>query len=109
MLNDGAALKLPHFFRPIILYVCPIYLLVLLVSWMATNGLDVLLLTSVKPDEMVTFLGFECSKIAFTWSLRIFLVLVTILLNVAIAFAWKNGKANKGRKTTIKQVELGNS
>ena len=58
---------------------------------------------------MVTFLGFECSKIAFTWSLRIFLVLGTILLNVAIAFAWNSKKGNKGRDAKIKQVELGNS
>lgn len=109
LLNEGAAIKLPRFFRPIILYVCPTYLAVLLVSWLATSGIDVLLLTNVKPDEMVTFLGFELSKITFTWGIRIFLIVITILLNLAIAFAWNSKKAKNGRNSKIKKVEIGNA
>ena len=99
LMNDGAALKLPRFFRPIIMYVCPIYLAVVLVAWIIHDGMGVLLLSNVPADAKVTFLGSEFSQIGFTWGVRGFLLALVILLNVAIYYAWKkNGPA---RKTTV--------
>ena len=98
-MNDGAALKLPRFFRPIIMYVCPIYLAVVLVAWIIHDGMGVLLLSNVPADAKVTFLGSEFSQIGFTWGVRGFLLALVVLLNVAIYYAWKkNGPA---RKTTV--------
>ena len=99
LMNDGAALKLPRFIRPIIMYVCPIYLAIVLVAWMIHDGMDVLLLSNVSADATVTFLGHEFSQIGFTWGVRGFLLLLVILLNIAIYFAWRQG--GTARLTTI--------
>jgi SNF family Na+-dependent transporter len=99
LMNDGAALKLPRFFRPIIMYVCPIYLAIVLVAWMIHDGMGVLLLSNVAADARVTFLGHEFSQIGFTWGVRGFLLALVILLNIAIYFAWRQG--GTARLTTI--------
>jgi hypothetical protein len=109
-MNDGALVKLPRFLRPIILYVCPIYLIVLLVSFTATDGLPFITLSNVDPAATVTFLGHTFPQVGFTWAFRGFLLLLFILLNVAIAYAWrKGGPAEKGRSKEIKKVAVGNS
>ena len=99
LMNDGAALKLPRFIRPIIMYVCPIYLAIVLVAWMIHDGMGVLLLSNVAADARVTFLGQEFSQIGFTWGVRGFLLALVILLNIAIYFAWRQG--GTARQTTI--------
>jgi SNF family Na+-dependent transporter len=110
LMNDGAALKLPRFFRPIIMYVCPIYLAIVLVAWIIHDGMGVLLLSNVPADAKVTFLGSEFSQIGFTWGVRGFLLALVVLLNIAIYYAWKeNGPA---RKTTVlhkQNMTVGNS
>ena len=99
LMNEGSALRLPRFFRPIIMYVCPIYLAIVLVAWMIHDGMGVLLLSNVPADAKVTFLGSEFSQIGFTWGVRGFLLALVVLLNIAIYYAWKkNGPA---RKTTV--------
>ena len=109
-MNDGAQIKLPRFLRPIIMYVCPIYLIVLLVSFTATDGLPFITLSNVDPTATVEFLGHTFPKVGFTWAFRGFLLLLFILLNVAIAYAWrKGGPAEKGRSKDIKKMPLGNS
>ena len=109
-MNDGAQIKLPRFLRPIIMYVCPIYLIVLLVSFTATDGLPFITLSNVDPTATIEFLGHTFPKVGFTWAFRGFLLLLFILLNVAIAYAWrKGGPAEKGRSKDIKKMPLGNS
>ena len=103
LMNDGAALKLPRFFRPIIMYVCPIYLAVVLVAWIIHDGMGVLLLSNVPAEAKVTFLGSEFSQIGFTWGVRGFLLALVILLNVAIYFAWKKGGPTEIHQSSHKQ------
>ena len=46
----------------------------------------------------------------FTWAFRGFLLLVIVLLNVAIAYAWrKGGTAEQGRNAGIQKMPMGNS
>ena len=109
-MNDGSQLKLPRFLRPIIMYVCPIYLVVLLISFTATDGLPFITLSNVNPNDTVQLLGHTFSKIGFTWAFRGFLFVLFLLLNLAIAYAWrKGGPAEKGRSKKIKKMEIGNS
>ena len=92
------------------MYVCPIYLAVVLVAWIIHDGMGVLLLSNVPSEAKVTFLGSEFSQIGFTWGVRGFLLALVILLNVAIYFAWKRG--GTARMTTIlhkQNMEVGNS
>lgn len=109
LLDEGAALKLPRAFRFIIRYVCPLALVVLLVSWILHDGLNVLLLKHIPDDATVQFLGVSLSQKAFTLGFRIFLVAAAILVNVAIWYAWKSGRAESGRSPGIKSVSIGNS
>lgn len=109
-MNDGSQIKLPRFFRPIIQYVCPAYLIILLISFTYTNGLPIITLSNVPADAQVTFLGHTFSQIGFTWGFRGFLLLLAILLNVAIAYAWrKGGTAESGRSENIQKMPIGNS
>ena len=110
LMNEGAALKLPRFFRPIIMYVCPIYLAVVLVAWIIHDGMGVLLLSNVPADAKVTFLGSEFSQIGFTWGVRGFLLALVVLLNVAIYYAWKkNGPAETQANTHKQNMAIGDS
>ncbi len=110
LMNDGAALKLPRFFRPIIMYVCPIYLAVVLVAWIIHDGMGVLLLSNVPADAKVTFLGSEFSQIGFTWGIRGFLLALVVLLNIAIYYAWKkNGPAETQARTHKQNMSIGDS
>lgn len=110
LMNEGAALKLPKFFRFIIRYVCPAYLAIVLVAWLVHDGWAVVSLQGVSPDAMVTFLGHQMSQISFTWGIRIFLLVCTILLNVLIYLAWRKGDPADVPPTTHKQnMPIGDS
>lgn len=110
LMNEGTALKLPRFMRPIIQYVCPAYLIILLISFTYTNGLPIITLSNIPDDAQVTFLGHTFSQIGFTWGFRGFLLILAILLNLAIAYAWrKGGPAEKGRNPSIQKMPIGNS
>ena len=110
LMNEGSQLKLPRFFRPIIQYVCPAYLIILLVSFTLTDGLPLITLSNIPADAKVTFLGSEFSQLYFTWGFRGFLLLLVVLLNVAIAYAWrKGGTAERGRSAGIQKMPIGNS
>ncbi len=110
LMNLGAQLNLPRFFRPIIQYVCPAYLIILLVSYTLTDGLPVITLSNIPAEAKVMFLGSEFSQVGFTWAFRGFLALLVILLNVAIAYAWrKGGTAEMGRDATIHKMSMGSA
>lgn len=109
LLNEGAALKLPRIFRVIIRYVCPAALVTLLVAWFIQNGTNVLLLRHISDDATITFAGLTLSKKAFTVGFRLFLVVAALLVNVAIWYAWKSGRAESGRSDKVKFVSVGNS
>ncbi len=109
LMNEGAALKLPKFFRFIIRYVCPAYLAIVLVAWLIHDGWKVVSLQGVSPDAMVNFLGHEMSQISFTWGIRIFLLVLAILLNVVIAYVWRKGGAATKDTTHPQNMPVGNS
>ncbi len=107
LLCEGSKLRISKPFRFIIRYVCPFSLLILLISWTVHDGMNTLLLTSVPADEMVSFCGHMLLKTHFIWGLRIVLILFVVLVNVAIWYAWKSGRALRGRDESIKQPEIG--
>ena len=110
LMNEGSRLALPRFLRPVIRYVCPAYLIVLLVSFTLTDGLPILTLSNVPADAKVTFLGAEFPQLEFTWAFRGFLLLAVALLNVAIFRAWrKGGPAERGRDARVHAVAVGDA
>ena len=69
--------------------------------------MDTLLLSNVPADATVEFCGFTMPKTRFFWGLRLFLVLVVLLVNLAIWYAWKSGRALRGRDEQIQEVRIG--
>lgn len=107
LLTEGSALRISKPFRIVIRYVCPFALLALLVAWTIHDGLNVLLLSNIPADEKVEFCGFTMFKTHFIWGLRLSLVLVVLLVNAAIWYAWKSGRALRGRDDQIQKVRIG--
>jgi len=82
----GADIKIPRFFLFIMKYVTLTYLVVLLGVWLAQDGLDVILMKHVLPENYI-----------YVWFARFLLTGVLILMLVLVHIAWK-------RKHRIKQV-----
>lgn len=51
-INEGAAITVPRVFYPIIKYVTPLYLAVLLIAWSYQSGVDLVLLRGVDPEDV---------------------------------------------------------
>jgi len=108
-MNEGAALRLPGFFRFIIRYVCPAYLAIVLVAWLVHDGWAVVSLQNVPADAVVTFLGSQMSQISFTWGIRILLLVLTLLLNILIYIAWRKGDPATKDTHHKQNMPVGNS
>ena len=98
LLNDGSAIRLPKFFRIIIRFVCPAALILLLVAWIVHDGWNVLTMSNIKETAEANFFGFTMSQRSFILGFRIFLLALIGLLNGAIWYAWKSGRAQKHRR-----------
>ena len=92
-LNNGAHIRLPGFFKFIIKYVTPVYLIAILTGWLFTDGWGFITLKGIDPSEQVTFLTFTFSKVFFITSFRIFLLLLLAGINLLIYCAWKRNHA----------------
>ena len=109
LMNEGASFRLPAWFKPIFKYVTPFYLAILLIAWTATQGWDIIALRNVSRTAMVSFCGIPFRQVTFIWISRGFLVLTAIFINVCIAYAWKSGRATRGRETAVHTVEAGHA
>lgn len=94
-LNKGAHIKIPVFFKYIIKYVTPIYLITIMTAWLVVDGWGFITLKGIDPLEKVTFLSFTLSKITFITTFRIFLLSMLIATNIIIYLVWKNHGKNK--------------
>ncbi|MCF0216688.1 MAG: sodium:calcium symporter, partial [Fibrobacteraceae bacterium] len=109
LLNEGASIKLPKIFKPIIRYVTPAYLLILFVAWTIHDGVDVILMKNVSSDATVEFLGSKFSQIGFTWGVRGFLLAASLILIGAVFFAWRKGDPANIGSTHKQNMPVGDS
>ncbi len=85
-LNRGADLKIPRIYKPIMKWVTPVFLLVLLGWWGATEALPTLLMRNVE----------DAATIPYLWLSR-GLMLVLLALGVAlIRHAWRRRREDLG-------------
>lgn len=105
-LNSGAHIKLPVFFKYIIKYVTPVYLITILTSWLFLDGWGFITLKGIDPMEKVTFLSFTLSKVLFISSFRIFLLLLLIAANIVIYLAWKNREKNQTKSEHYEEKKM---
>lgn len=94
-LNRGAEIKIPKFFRFIMKYITPTYLIVLLVLWFIKSGVSTIFLTDMEVSQS-TFLGMTVTNKGLIGSFRIFMLVFLLGINVFIALIWKkNGLDEK--------------
>ena len=93
LMLEGSQLRVPRWMRWVMKWVSPWYIVVMLVAWLATDGMDVITLAHVAPESMVTFLGISFKQTTFIWLTRGFLVGIAVFINGVVWYAWKSGRA----------------
>jgi SNF family Na+-dependent transporter len=83
-IHKGADLQIPKFYRYIIKYVTPTFLLLLLGFWFYQEGLSTLLMKNVPEKNFPYILG-----------TRIAIIVILIVLAILVKIAWKNKKNAK--------------
>ncbi|MBN1621094.1 MAG: sodium-dependent transporter [Endomicrobiales bacterium] len=80
-IHHGADIKIPKFYKYIIKYVTPLFLIVIMVSWFWQQGLPTILMEGVSQDNK-----------PFILMTRLILVGMFALLAVLVNVAWRNRK-----------------
>ncbi|HQB40025.1 MAG TPA: sodium-dependent transporter, partial [Deltaproteobacteria bacterium] len=94
-LHAGASIRLPAFFRLILRWVTPLYLIVLLGAWLATDFGKAILLDGIDPAQQVVFLGATMAKTSFIWLVRGLLLALLLALNLYIHIIWKRNRIDE--------------
>lgn len=94
-LTAGAEIKIPAFFKFIIKYVTPTYLIAILAAWIYTDGWNVITLKNIDPTAMVDFLGFHLSKVSFITIMRLLLLALLGVINLIIFITWRLKKIDE--------------
>ncbi len=97
LLLEGARIRIPAWMRFVMKWISPWYLVIMLVAWLMTDGWKVISMANVPAGATVNFLGAEFSQVGFVWATRGFLVAIAVFINLVVWYAWKSGKAHKGR------------
>lgn len=77
-ISAGADMKIPRFFFPIMKYVTPVYLIVLLLFWFFQDGINVLLLRQVPEQDY-----------PYIWFARFLLTGILVIIVIAVRVAWQ--------------------
>lgn len=85
-MHIGANLRIPRFFKPIMVYVTPLFLAALIAVWGYQDGIDILLMRKVAPENMPALLG-----------ARGFLVGSFLLFALLVRIAWSRKEKEGGR------------
>lgn len=95
-INRGADIKIPLFFKFLIKYVTPTFLIGLLVLWFTIGGgMDLILLKNVK-TQVVQVMGLEMTNKTFIVLMRLSLLLLLGIVNLLIYTTWKYKQQNDG-------------
>ena len=86
-LHEGSDITIPRFYRWIIKYVTPVFLLVILAVYLIQDGVPLLRLQNVKPENVL--------PIVMT---RLVLVLLFSLLSLMVWIAWRRRKTDEGKE-----------
>jgi len=77
-ISAGADIKIPRIFYPIMKYVTPIYLAVLLAVWFFQDGMNVLLMKGVPPENY-----------PYIWFARFMLIGMLLAACILVRIAWQ--------------------
>jgi len=82
-LHEGAAIRIPAFYRPIITYVTPLFLLVMMIWWTKVEAIPTLMMNGIPEENK-----------PYVIASRLLMLAILVLQLVLIRLAW----ARKGRK-----------
>lgn len=102
-LNRGSHIRLPIFFKFVMKYITPVYLLMILSAWLITDGWSFILLKGINPTESVEFFSFTVKKIAFVSVFRFFLLGLLMAVNAMIFLVWKKRQKFMSPATASKE------
>lgn len=88
-LHKGSHIKIPVAYRFVLKYVTPVFLCVILVAWVISNGPKYFLMTNYAPETRPSI-----------FITRIVLLAIAVGVNFLIAYAWR--KHNHDEKLSIK-------
>jgi len=84
-IHTGAEIKIPRIFYYIMKYITPLYLLILIIAWTWQQGIPVITMKGVKPEE-----------IFWKWGARILMLGIIVVLIISVRTVWKrNDSLNK--------------
>jgi neurotransmitter:Na+ symporter, NSS family len=80
-MHKGADLKIPRYYKFIIKYITPLFLLIILGFWLGQEGIPFIMMKNVSTANMPTVFG-----------VRLMLLVMFIGLAAAVRYAWKQRK-----------------
>jgi len=83
-INRGADIRIPKFFKYVIKYVTPLYLLTIMGVWLYQDALDILLLNKTPGGDPVS-----PENVPFIWGARMLMIGLFVLLCLLVRLAWK--------------------
>ena len=83
-INMGADIRVPLFFKYVIKYVTPLYLLVIMGVWFYQDAYDILLLNKTPTGAPV-----DPANVPYIWGARALMVGLFVFLSLLVHFAWK--------------------
>jgi hypothetical protein len=83
-INSGADIRSPVFFKYVIKYVTPLYLLIIMGVWFYQDAFDILMLNKTPGGSPV-----DPANVPYIWGARALMAGLFVLLSVLVHFAWK--------------------
>ncbi|MDR2849912.1 MAG: sodium-dependent transporter [Verrucomicrobiota bacterium] len=90
-LHDGSELRLPAFFKPVVVYVTPAFLFTILAGWLATDGWKTILMRKLVDGRLVPL--YSDAQVPWVIATRLFCLAFIAASCVLIHLAWKRRKA----------------
>ena len=92
-INTGAKIRLPRVFRYILTYVTPVYLVVMLGSWIWQQALPKLALVGVSAEAR-----------PFILAARLAMLAVLVAMSLLVWYAWRRGTAGRAAVTEMEEA-----
>ena len=99
-LTRGSDINIPKFFKFIMQFITPTFIIALLILWFTIGGGKDLMLLRNLDVKTTKILGVSVTNISFIILLRVSFVALLGAINVAVYYAWKNRE--------IKELEIEN-
>ena len=92
-LHEGSNIKVPKFYKFILKYITPLFLVTILIWWFSTDFINTITLKGMDPKAMTSFLSIPVTKVGFIMFTRVVFLSLLAGLNILIFIGWKRKMA----------------